>query len=72
MNEAQTPPRALPPSFAWTRTVALGSVLGIAAATAVFAALHDPGHDAALFGGIFLGLAAVAAVAVPTGQRIRT
>ena len=28
----------------------LGSVLGIAAATAVFAAWHDPGHDDALFG----------------------
>jgi MFS family permease len=50
----------------------LGSVLGIAAATAVFAARHVPGQDDALFGAIFLGLAVVAAVAVPTGQRIRT
>ena len=50
----------------------LGSVLGIAAATAVFAARHVPGQDGALFGAIFLGLAAVAVVAVPTGQRIRT
>lgn len=50
----------------------LGSVLGIAAATAVFAALHVPRQDDALFGGIFLGLALVAAVAVPAGQRIRT
>ena len=54
----------------------LGSVIGIAAATAVFAARHVPGQDAALFGAIFLGLALVAAVAVPAGrrrgQRIRT
>jgi MFS family permease len=50
----------------------LGSVMGIAAATAVFAARHDPGQDEALFGAIFLGLALVAAVAVPAGQRIRT
>jgi MFS family permease len=50
----------------------LGSVLGIAAATAAFAAWHVPGQDDALFGAIFLGLALVAAVAVPTGQRIRT
>jgi MFS family permease len=50
----------------------LGSVLGIAAATAAFAAWHDPGHDDALFGAIFLGLALVAAVAVPAGQHIRS
>ena len=50
----------------------LGSVLGIAAATAVFAARHVPGQDEALFGAIFLGLAVVAAVVVPAGQRIRT
>jgi len=50
----------------------LGSVMGIAAATAVFAARHDPGQDEALFGAIFLGLALVAAVAVPAGQRIRS
>lgn len=50
----------------------LGSVIGIAAATAVFAARHVPGQDDALFGAIFLGLALVAVVAVPTGQRIRT
>jgi len=50
----------------------LGSVLGIAAATAVFAARHVPGQDDALFGAIFLGLALVATVAVPTGQRIHT
>jgi hypothetical protein len=48
----------------------LGSVIGIAAATAVFAARHVPGQDAALFGAIFLGLALVAALAVPAGQRI--
>ncbi len=50
----------------------LGGVLGVAAATALFSARHDPGRDAALFGVIFLVLAAVAAVAVPAGQRIRT
>ena len=50
----------------------LGSVLGIAAATAVFAARHVPGQDDALFGSIFIGLALVAAIAVPAGQRIRT
>jgi MFS family permease len=50
----------------------LGSVLGIAAATAAFAAWHNPGQDDALFGAIFLGLALVAAVAVPAGQRIST
>ncbi len=50
----------------------LGSVLGIAAATAVFAARHVPGQDDALFGSIFIGLAVVAAIAVPAGQRIRT
>ncbi len=48
----------------------LGSVLGIAATTAVFAAFHQPGRDNPLFGRIFLGLAVVAAVAVPAGQRI--
>ncbi|HSO65162.1 MAG TPA: MFS transporter [Ornithinibacter sp.] len=50
----------------------LGSVLGVAAATALFAAHHVPGQDAALFGAIFLGLAVVGAIAVPSGQRIRT
>jgi MFS family permease len=50
----------------------LGSVLGIAGATAAFAAAHDPGQDNALFGAIFVGLALVAAVVVPAGQRIRT
>jgi MFS family permease len=50
----------------------LGSVLGIAAATAVFAARHVPGQDTALFGTIFLGLAVVTAVGIPAGQRIRT
>ncbi len=29
MNEEQPPPRALPPSIAWTRTVAIGSVLAL-------------------------------------------
>ena len=50
----------------------LGSVLGVAAATAFFAARHVPGQDDALFGAMFLGLAGVAALAVPAGQRIST
>ena len=50
----------------------LASVLGVAAATAAFAAWHVPGEDDALFGAIFLGLAAVAAIGIPAGQRIRT
>ncbi|NHA67544.1 MFS transporter [Phycicoccus flavus] len=50
----------------------LGSVLGIAGATAAFAAAHHPGRDNPLFGAIFLGLAVTAAVVVPAGQRIRT
>lgn len=50
----------------------LGSVIGIAAATAVFAAQHVPGQDDALFGAMFAGMALVAAVAVAAGQRIRT
>ena len=48
----------------------LGSVVGVAAATALFAAFHEPNHDNALFGQIFLGLAVTAAVALPAGQRI--
>ncbi len=50
----------------------LGSVIGIAAATAVFAALHVPEQDDGLFGAIFVGLALIAAVGIPAGQRIRT
>lgn len=50
----------------------LGSVLGVAAATALFAARHVPGQDSGLFAVIFLGLAVVAMVAIPAGQRIRT
>ncbi len=50
----------------------LGGVLGVAAATALFAALHVPGDDAGLFGMIFFGLAVVGLVAVPAGQRIST
>lgn len=48
----------------------LGSVLGIAGATAVFAALHVPREDNPLFGQIFLGLAVVAALVVLAGRRI--
>ena len=51
----------------------LGSVLGIAAASAVFAALHtSAGHDAPVYVGMWTGLAAVAALVVLAGQRIRT
>ena len=50
----------------------LGSVLGIAGATAAFAALHDAGQDNSLFGAIFLGPRARRGVVVPAGQRIRT
>lgn len=51
----------------------LGSVLGIAVASAVFAARHSETHDnAALFSGIWLGLAVVAALVVVAGRRIAT
>jgi MFS family permease len=50
----------------------LGSVLGIAAATAVFAALHtQAGADAGVYALIWAGLAVVAALVVPAGLRIR-
>lgn len=50
----------------------LGSVLGIAAATAAFAIWHQRGHDAWLFAGMYAVLAACAAAVVLAGQRIRT
>ena len=51
----------------------LGSVLGIAAATAVFAAMHrGSGQDAGVYALIFAGLAVVGSVTVPAGRRIRT
>lgn len=50
----------------------LGSVLGIAAVSAVFATWHDPATDRWLFTAIFLALSAVAAVVVRAAQRIRT
>lgn len=50
----------------------LGSVLGIAAATAVFAALHtQAGADGPVYALIWAGLAVVAALVVPAGLRIR-
>jgi MFS family permease len=50
----------------------LGSVLGIAGATAVFAALHTrAGADGPVYALIWAGLAAVAALVVPAGLRIR-
>jgi len=51
----------------------LGSVVGIAAGGAVFAALHTAaGRDVPVFVGMWLGLSAVAALVVVAGARIRT
>jgi MFS family permease len=51
----------------------LGSVLGISAAGAVFAALHHPdGSDIQVFVLIWVSLAAIAALAMVGGQRTRT
>jgi MFS family permease len=51
----------------------LGSVVGVAAAGAVFAALHtEAGRDVPVFVGSWLGLAGVAALGILAGQRIRT
>jgi MFS family permease len=51
----------------------LGSVLGIAAAGAVFAAMHTrAGQDTPVYVTMWLGLGAVAALVVVAGQRIRT
>jgi MFS family permease len=51
----------------------LGSVLGISAAGAVFAAMHNPdGSDIPAFVLIWVSLAAVAALAMVGGQRTRT
>ena len=51
----------------------LGSVLGIAAAGAVFAALHTTaGRDVPVFVAMWLGLTVVAALVVPAGRRIRS
>jgi MFS family permease len=50
----------------------LGSVMGISAAGAVFAAMHKPmGSDIHVFELIWLSLAAVAALAMLSGQRTR-
>jgi MFS family permease len=50
----------------------LGSVLGISAAGAVFAALHNPaGSDIRVFELIWLSLAAVSALVMISGQRTR-
>jgi MFS family permease len=50
----------------------LGSVLGISAAGAVFAALHNPaGSDIRVFELIWLSLAAVSALVMVSGQRTR-
>jgi len=49
---------------------ALGGVLGIGLAGAVFAALHDPqGDDGPVFAGIWFGLAVVAALGALVGRR---
>jgi MFS family permease len=51
----------------------LGSVLGIAAAGAVFAALHTrAGQDVPVYVAMWLGLSVVASLVVVAGQRIRT
>lgn len=51
---------------------ALGGVIGIGAAGAVFAALHDPhGDDGDVFSAIWWGLAGVALVAAFVGTRTR-
>ncbi len=51
----------------------LGSVIGISAAGAVFAALHTTaGQDVPVFVGMWLGLSAVAALVVLAGRRIRS
>ena len=51
----------------------LGSVLGIAAAGAVFAALHTvAGQDVPVFVRMWLGLCVVSALVVVAGRRIRT
>jgi MFS family permease len=51
----------------------LGSVMGISAAGAVFAAMHNPeGSDIRVFELIWLSLAAVAALVMVGGQRTRT
>jgi MFS family permease len=49
----------------------LGGVLGIAGATAGFAAFHGE-DDRGLFAAIYLVCGLLAAIAVPAGQRIRT
>jgi MFS family permease len=50
----------------------LGSVMGISAAGAVFAAMHNPaGSDIHVFALIWLSLAAVAALVTVSGQRTR-
>ena len=51
----------------------LGSVLGIAAAGAVFAALHTTaGQDVPVYVAMWLGLSAVSALVVVAGRRIHT
>ena len=51
----------------------LGSVIGIAASGAVFAALHRAaGQDVPVFVGMWLGLSVVAALVAVAGSRIRT
>jgi MFS family permease len=51
----------------------LGSVLGISAAGAVFAAMHNPlGSDIRVFELIWVSLAAVSALVMISGQRTRT
>jgi MFS family permease len=52
---------------------ALGGVLGIGLAGAVFAAMHDPtGDDRPVFAGIWFGLAVIAALGAVVGSRTAT
>ena len=51
----------------------LGSVIGIAATGAVFAALHtQAGEDVPAFVAMWLGTAVVATLVIVAGRRIRT
>lgn len=51
----------------------LGSVIGIAATGAIFAALHTrAGEDVPAFVALWLGTAAVAALVILSGRRIRS
>jgi membrane protease YdiL (CAAX protease family) len=58
-----------PASAALQLSDVLGSVLGIAAASAIFATLHTPGGDRHTYIVIWSVLAAVAALVIVSGRR---